>query len=155
MPFDYFLRIDGIAGESTDAKHKGEIAVQTFMWGETGSDSPLRGKAGKVTTGPLIVTARASKASPPLLLACATGRRFDTAVLSARRAGGGKGQFEFLKITLTDVVITSYEVNANGESGPMDEVSLAFARIAVSYQEQHPDGSPGETTQVHWDSTPH
>src|ERR1700742_1868186 len=114
MPFDYFLRIDGIAGESTYDAHAGEIAVQTFLWGESRTDSPLGARTGKVTAGPLIVTARASMARPPLLLACATGRRFDRAVLSARRAGGGKGQFEFLSITLSDVLITSYEVNASG-----------------------------------------
>ena len=88
MPFDYFLSIDGVAGESTDAQHAGEIAVRTFMWGETRSDSPLSGgRIGRVTTGPLIVTARASAASPPLLLACASAKRFDQAVLTARDRG--------------------------------------------------------------------
>ncbi len=148
MPFDYFLRIDGIAGESTDAKHKGEIAVQTFLWGETRSDSGGGARKGRVTSGPLIVTARASKASPPLLLACATGQRFEQAVLSTRRAGGGKGQFEFLTITLKDVSITSYEVNANADGGPMDEVSLAFEAIAVDHRAQNPDGSAGEVTRA-------
>jgi type VI secretion system secreted protein Hcp len=153
MPYDYFLRIDSIAGESTDAKHQGEIAVQTFLWGETRSDSSLGtgARVGRVTAGPLIVTARASKASPPLLLACATGRRFDRAVLSARRAGGGHGQFEFLTIALTDVLITSYEVNATADGGPMDELSLAFGAIAVDYRAQNPDGSAGEVTHAEWD----
>jgi type VI secretion system secreted protein Hcp len=153
MPFDYFLRIDGIAGESTDARHKGEIAVQTFLWGENQSASPLGGGggAGKLSAGPLIVTSRASKASPPLLLACATGQHIKSAVLSARRAGGGKGQFEFLTISLADVVITSYEVNANADGGPMDEVSLAFAQIVVEYREQNPDGSAGAVTRAGWD----
>ena len=30
---DYFLRIDGIEGESADAKHKGEIDVLSWSWG--------------------------------------------------------------------------------------------------------------------------
>ena len=30
---DYFLKIDGIEGESQDAKHKGEIEVESFGWG--------------------------------------------------------------------------------------------------------------------------
>jgi type VI secretion system secreted protein Hcp len=153
MPFDYFLRIDGIAGESTDAKHKGEIAVQTFLWGETQSGSVLGGGggAGKLSAGPLIVTARASKASPLLLLACASGQHIKSAVLTARRAGGGKGQFEFLTISLADVLITSFEVNATADNGPFDEVSLAFAQIVVDYREQNPDGSPGAVTHAGWD----
>ena len=32
---DYFLKLDGISGESTDSKHKGEIEVLSFSFGET------------------------------------------------------------------------------------------------------------------------
>lgn len=32
---NYFLKIDGAPGESTDAKHKGEIDILSFQWGET------------------------------------------------------------------------------------------------------------------------
>ena len=32
---DYFLKIDGVDGESGDDKHKGEIEVESFSWGET------------------------------------------------------------------------------------------------------------------------
>ena len=33
MAFDAFLKVDGITGESTDHKHKGEIEVLSFSWG--------------------------------------------------------------------------------------------------------------------------
>ena len=32
---DYFLKIDGIEGESQDAKHKAEIEIDSFGWGQT------------------------------------------------------------------------------------------------------------------------
>ena len=32
---DYFLKIEGVESESTDAKHKGEIELESFSWGET------------------------------------------------------------------------------------------------------------------------
>src|SRR5438552_3280112 len=32
---DYFLKLDGIAGESVDAKHKDEIELVSFSWGVT------------------------------------------------------------------------------------------------------------------------
>ena len=44
-PFDYFLRIDGIPGESPDAKHKGEIDVLSWSWGETQAVAPSAGAA--------------------------------------------------------------------------------------------------------------
>ncbi len=33
--FDAFLKIEGIDGESADSKHKGEIELLSFSWGET------------------------------------------------------------------------------------------------------------------------
>ena len=32
---DYFLKIDGIDGESKDDKHKDEIDIESWSWGET------------------------------------------------------------------------------------------------------------------------
>jgi len=65
---DYFLRVDGIPGESNDAKHKGEIEVLSWSWGEV-NEAPPRGPgggagAGKVDMSDLTVTAQFSKASP-------------------------------------------------------------------------------------------
>ena len=37
---DYFLKLDGISGESKDSKHKGEIDVLSFSFVETQSGSP-------------------------------------------------------------------------------------------------------------------
>jgi type VI secretion system secreted protein Hcp len=152
MAFDYFLRIDGVAGESTDAKHKGEIAVSSFSWGETQTTSPGGGGgggAGKVNMQPLNVTTRTSKASPPLLLACASGQHLKSAVLSARKAG--KAQQDFLTFSLADVLVTAYEVGGTTPDGPIDAISLAFGQIVVEYKEQLPDGSLGPATRAGWD----
>ena len=36
---DYFLKIDGIQGESQDSKHKNEIQLESWSWGEQQSGS--------------------------------------------------------------------------------------------------------------------
>ena len=105
MAVDYFLKIDGVPGESADAKHKGEIQLESFSWGETGSGGAGAGGgggAGKVQMQDLVVTMVVSKASPKLMLACATGKHHKDAVLTARRAG--KAQQEFLVFKFKDVV---------------------------------------------------
>ncbi len=45
---DYFLKIDGIEGESQDAKHKGEIDVESWSWGrhQTGHARRRRRRRG-------------------------------------------------------------------------------------------------------------
>ena len=45
MSVDYFLKIDGISGESVDAKHKDEIQLEAFSWGETNA-APAGGGGG-------------------------------------------------------------------------------------------------------------
>jgi type VI secretion system secreted protein Hcp len=151
---DYFLKIDGISGESTDVKHKNEIQLESFSWGETnpGSAGPGGGGggAGKVQMQDLAFTMTVNKASPKLLLACATGKHIKQAVLTARRAG--KTQQEFLVFKFTDIVITSYQTaGAAFAEIPVDQVSLGFSKIEFDYRPQKPDGSLDSSVKAGWD----
>ena len=152
--FDYFLKIDGISGESTDDKHKGEIEVLSWSWGETLPTPPSTGGggagAGKVEMSDLQVSARLTKASPQLLLACASGKHLKSAVLSGRR-GGGKSQDEFLTFSLTDVLVSSFQTGGTTADAPLDSVSLNFAKIEVTYKEQSAKGGAGAVTRAGWD----
>ena len=153
MAIDYFLRIDGVAGESLDAKHKGEIDVESWSWGEANPVPPGGGgggAAGKVQVQDFNFTAKVSTASPNLMLACASGKHFKSAVLTARKAG--KSQQEFLTFSLSDVLVSAYQAGgAEGEVVPGDSVSLNFAKIQVEYKAQNPDGSLGESIKAGWD----
>jgi type VI secretion system secreted protein Hcp len=154
VAIDYFLRIDGIPGESTDDKHKGEIEVEAWSWGETNPAPPgaggAGGGAGKVQVQDFNFTANASKASPNLLLACASGKHFKSAVLTARKAG--KPAAEFLTFSLSDVLVSSYQTGGSeGEVVPIDTAALNFSKIQVEYKMQKADGSLGASVKVGWD----
>jgi type VI secretion system secreted protein Hcp len=155
MAIDYFLKIDGIPGESLDSKHKDEIDVQTWSWGEA-NPAPPSGPggggagAGKVQMHDFNFTANTSKASPNLMLACASGKHFKSAVLTARKAG--KAQAEFLTFSLSDILVSAYQiVGAEGEVVPMDSFSLNFSKIQVEYKQQKADGSLGPSIKAGWD----
>ncbi|HXC76072.1 MAG TPA: type VI secretion system tube protein Hcp [Candidatus Acidoferrum sp.] len=150
---DYFLNIDGIPGESTDAKYKGEIQLNSFSIGESNSStlgSATGGAgAGKVSFQDFNFTTKFSKASPKLMLACATGKHIPSAVMTARKSGGQGGGFEFLVVKLTTVLVNS--IHSQGtDTVPEDAVSLAFAKIEVDYKEQKPIGALGATTSFVW-----
>jgi type VI secretion system secreted protein Hcp len=152
MAVDYFLKPDGIPGESTDAKHKGEIDVLAFSWGVSQAGSSGRGvgvSAGKAIFEDLLVVARTSKASPKLWQACATGQHLKTAVLTCRKAG--KTPLEFLKITLTDVTITSYEIDSSDEELPLDQVALAFVKVETEFVSVDPKGKAQPPVTTGWD----
>ena len=141
---DYFLKIDTVTSESTDDKHKGEIDVESFSWGETNAGTAGHGAgggAGKVAPQDFHFVKKLDKSSPVLFIGCATGTHYKSAILTARKAGGG--QQDYLKITMSDVMVSSYQVGGSEASGvvPTDQISLNFAKLEFSYKPQKPDGS--------------
>ncbi len=142
---DFFLKIEGVDGESQDKTHKGEIQLDSWSWGETNAGTFAHGGgggAGKSVSQDFHFVAKTSKASPKLLLFCAGGDHINKAVLTVRKAG--KEQQEYLIYTLSDVLVSSYQ---NGGSGgdviPMDQFSLNFAQVKIEYKEQKADGTLG------------
>jgi type VI secretion system secreted protein Hcp len=151
---DYFLKIDGVEGESQDSKHKGEIDVESWSWGETQtapSGGGGGGGAGKVSMQDFHFVTKVSKASPKLFLACASGQHLSKALLTCRKAG--KDQQEFLAVTLTDLLVSSFNTGAAEAGGilPTDQFSLNFSKIEYKYTEQKPDGSFAPPIKVGWD----
>jgi type VI secretion system secreted protein Hcp len=142
---DYFLKFDGIKGESADAKHKDEIDVEAWSWGETNTARPPAGGGGggggKVAMQDFHFVMRMNTASVSLMKACATGQHIKEATLTARKAG--KGQQEFLVVKMNDVLISSYQTGGSegGDPVPTDQVSFNFAKIDVEYKRQKPDGA--------------
>ena len=141
---DYFLKIEGVDGESHDSKHKNELDIESWSFGETNSGTGHAGGghgAGKVVMQDMHFVTKYQKSSPKLMLACANGEHIKKATLTCRRAG--KEQQEYLKITLSDVLVSSYQTggSAHGDVVPTDQFSLNFAKIEFEYKPQKQDGT--------------
>src|SRR6266704_1899675 len=147
---DFFLKLEGIKGESQDKKHKDEIEIESYSLGltNTGSFSQAPGAgggSGKVNFQDASFSKKLDRSSPLLNLACATGQNIKEALLVCRKAGGN--QEEYLKIKLNDCLISSYQVgghfeieherHAGGRAGdtgtliPDDQFSINFAKINI------------------------
>ena len=151
---DYFLKIDGIEGESQDSKHKGEIELFSWSFGATQGGTSAGGGgggAGKVSMQDFHFVMRANKSTPKLFLACAGGDHIKNAVLTCRKAG--KDQQEYLKWTFSDFLVSSYQTGGSASSDvvPMDQISLNFSKIQTQYQEQKPDGTLSGAISAGWD----
>jgi type VI secretion system secreted protein Hcp len=152
---DYFLKLDGIEGEAQDSKHKGEIELQSYSFGGHQQGTHMAGGgggAGKVALQDLSFVMASNKASAKLFLACCTGEHIPKAVLVCRKAG--KEQQEYLKITLTDILVSSFQAGGphKGELMPYDSVSLNYAKIEIEYKEQKSDGTLGAAVKAGWDA---
>ena len=149
---DYFLKIDGIDGESQDSKHKDEIHVLNWHWSQRQTGTMAAGGgggAGKVYMEDFHFTMHVNKATPKLMLACASGEHIKKAVLTCRKAG--KEQQEYLKWTFTDVLVSSFQTGgANEETIPLDQISLNYSQVEVEYKEQKSDGSTGGAIKAGW-----
>lgn len=153
---DYFLKLEGIKGESTDDKHKDEIEIVSWSFGGTNAgafSSGGGGGSGKVALQDFNFVKKTDKASPNLFKACCTGEHIKSATLVCRKAG--KEQQEFLTIVLTSALVSSYQTGGSAGSDiiPMDQVSLNFGKIEYKYKEQKPDGSLGGEIASGWDVT--
>jgi len=140
---DYFLKLNGIPGESADSKHKSEIDIESWSWGEVNSGTHASGGgggAGKVAMHDFNFTMKVNKASPKLFLACATGQAIPDALLTCRKAG--KQQQEYLKIKFTDLLVSNFQTGGStSDVVPVDQIALNFSKIEVSYAAQKADGS--------------
>jgi type VI secretion system secreted protein Hcp len=149
---DYFLKVDGNDGESTSDRHKNEIEIASFSWGATQSGSGATGGgggAGKVSFQDLHFTMKTNKASPKLMLACATGEHIKQVVLIGE-VSGKKGQ-KFLEIKIEDVLISSFQQGGSSGEHPTESVSMNFAKITFTYYPVNPDGSLGTPVSGGWD----
>jgi type VI secretion system secreted protein Hcp len=150
---DYFLKIDGIQGESKADKHKNEIDIESFSWGASQSGTFAvggGGGAGKVSMQDFHFTMPVNKASPALFLACAQGDHIKNATLTCRKAG--KEQQEFMKVTMSDILVSSFQTGGSGGGiVPTESISLNFAKIEVEYKEQDATGKLMGSTKKWFD----
>ncbi len=153
---DYFLKIEGVEGESTDDKHKGEIELESWSFGGANNGSFSSGGgggSGKVSLQDFHFVKKTDKASAKLLTACCTGEHLKKVTLTCRKAG--KEQQEFLQIILSPVLISSYQTggSAGSEIIPMEQIALNYGKIEFKYKQQQEDGSLGGEVVGGWNVT--
>jgi type VI secretion system secreted protein Hcp len=151
---DYFLKIEGIEGESQDSKHKNEIEIESWSFGGSQGGTFAAGGgggAGKVAMQDFHFVMKSNKASPKLFLAMSSGEHIKSAILTCRKAG--KDQQEFLKYVFSDILVSSFQTggSAAGSVIPVDQISLNFAKIEKEYKEQKSDGTLGGAVKMGWD----
>jgi type VI secretion system secreted protein Hcp len=153
MAVDMFMKLDGLTGETKDAKQPGAIDVLAWSWGLSNSGSFHMGGgggSGKANFQDLSFTKYVDSASNALMLAAANGDHIKTALLTVRKSGG-KAPLEYIKLTLKKVLVTSVSTGGSGGEDRLTEnVTLNFAEMAFSYIEQKDDGTGKPAKDFKW-----
>jgi len=149
---DMFLKIDDVKGESKDVEHLDEIEVLAWSWGLTQSGTTHTGAgggAGKVSVQDISVTKYTDKSTPKLLENIATGKFFQVADLTVRKAG--EKPITFVHITMDNALVTSISMGGSGGEDRLTEnITLNFAKFKFEYTPQDDKGA-GAPQEFSWD----
>ena len=109
---DYFLKLDGVDGESADKDHKKWIEIESMQINRAGQTISIQ-------------RTQTSKSSAKIQEACASGKHFKKAILHVRKSGDDN----YMQIELENVLITSYQTSASSSSSrPMESLSLNYTK---------------------------
>lgn len=130
-----FMKLGGIEGESTDAKHKDWIIIESYSHGLAKSSAQgVTGAArrrGSAVMEDLVITKKLDKSSPKLMEFAVKGQVIPELILEITNASRNP----LYKITLSNVLISS--VNNSGTCSPqceiMEQVSFNFEKITWEY----------------------
>ena len=155
MPFDCFVQVDGIEGESTDDKHKKWIEVLSFGLGATQAVGTAVSTGGarsgeRVDVQDFSITKVLDKSTPKLFLACCKGTHLKTVTVELCRATGDKQKY--MEYKMEDVLITSYsDMGSSGGDLPTEQISFNYAKLTLTYtQTDHDTGKPAGNVTANW-----
>ncbi|MHB8867537.1 MAG: Hcp family type VI secretion system effector [Thermoleophilia bacterium] len=167
-----FIKFDGIVGESSDAAHKDWSDLSTFdqaLLAPSGPGGTGR-RIGQVAFEDLIVAKALDKAGPKLQEAAAKGKVIPRVQIELTRPAGDSAGAVFYSYELKNVLVTSYNIGTTGQaevtpnglprvelggptvdsSWPVEEVSLAFEEIKVTYTEYGDQGQKMGNVEFTW-----
>ena len=144
---DYFLKIDGIEGESTTKGFEKQIEIQSWSWGVSQATTGNVRAPGKVCPSDMTFGKSVDRATPPLVAGAAGGTVSPTAILIGLRPGGPGAPQPYLMWEMKNVQITSYQTGGSSGGGiAVDNFSLRFESATVTYYAQRADGSSEKVT---------
>jgi len=148
----YYLRLDGIDGESMMRGHEKWFEIASFSWGVHNAVGPARGggaAVGRPVLEPLHVTLASSVSVPLLFQTVVTGRHIATATLDVVTAG--EAPRSALKWDLEDVLLTSLELAGEGGAAPNEALTLSYGKVTLTSTGQNPKGGVTPGTVASWD----
>ena len=150
-----FAKYDGVDGESMDADHVRWIDVLSLDWGAHRPGGGATGQSrrrGAAVVEDMVLAIEYEKASPKLVEKCLKGEVVPKLEIELTATYGG-ARATYLKYELTNVMVTSYQINASGddEDGPpVVVIGNSFEEIKVTYTEYDDAGSSAGNVETEY-----
>ena len=155
MASDFYLKIEGIDGESASKGYPKWIEVMTFDHGAMQNVSVQRGAdvAGRGQFIPFKFMHAVDKATPKLQQYCMNGQKITKVSFAYCRAIAGL-QVPVYEITMENVKIARAEVKtteANGAMQPVEEVELIAGKMSWKVTPIKPDNTKDGAIEAAFD----
>lgn len=142
-----YLKLGNVKGNVTASGYEGQIAVMSVHFGVARSVSMEAGnvsnrEASKPSLSEITITKLADNSVAALFKESLTGSSGQDAVLTFVRTGTDKVQ-DFMTYKLSDCIISSYSISAQGDEEPVENISLSFSAIEVAYKDHDASNKTG------------
>ncbi len=150
---DYFLKLDGVTGETTTGQTQGTIAVRSFEWGAenkttVGAASGGAG-AGKASLHELTIEKSVDSTSPVLFQKLGQGASIPGMELVARKASATGSQI-YMRYSFQPVFITSQTQDGSGDDGITEKLTFAYGAVKQTFVKQGATGAPATNVFGAW-----
>lgn len=140
----YFLKIEGVTGESVDKDHKDWIDIHSFSWGltlATGAGGGSGGGSGRAVFSDFSWTQLADRSTPAWFLIVATGRHIPSVTLDVTRSVGDR-ELSFFQMIFSDTVGTGLTLDGATDIGVTASMSSGSS-VTLRYRAMDDRGTLG------------
>ena len=150
-----YIKFDGVDGEAQDKDHKAWSDLLSFGQGlhqPGGGATGATRRRGDVILDDIVCSKELDKASPKIAEAICKGRVFPKVEIELTASFTDKGRQTYYKYELKNVLVTSYSSAGSGqaEDVPVEDFSLNFEEIKVTYTENDTKGKKKGNIEYSW-----
>jgi type VI secretion system secreted protein Hcp len=139
---DMLLKLDGVTGESSDAKHKEFIDLTSWSWGMMSPTDASTGSAiAKARIEDFKIIKKADRSSPVLIQYLKENVTVKKGQLIVRKAGGAD-PLTYYEIEFKNMRVTSFKTQAE-DYELVETVTFAFETANFKYTPQSGTGAKG------------
>ena len=150
-----YIKFDGIEGEAKDQDHIKWTDILSFSQGLSQPGSGATGatrRRGDVVLDDIIISKELDKSSPKIAEAVCKGKVFPKVEIHLTASYTDAGRVTYYAYELTNAIVTSYNISGGGQSEdvPMEDLSVNFEEIKVTYTENDAEGKKIGNIEYEW-----
>ena len=148
-----YIKFDGVDGESLAKGHEKWSDLHSFsqvVHKSGGGQTGAARRRGTVLLDDVRCTKLLDKSSPKIAEAVCLGKVFPKVEIHVKTSTTNSGRETFYKYELKNVMVTSYDVSGGDQDKPIENFSLNFEEIKVTYTEMDEKGTKKGDVAYGW-----